>query len=156
MSIATINNYLILYGERQSNLIPVRDVWERVSATFWMYCRTMLLFGFIIMAMYILMIIPVAVFAYISPGLIFLGVMILFFGLIYMVISLSLTFIVRAVEKRSFFDSMPDRLSLSRKWWSTFGLIMILYFVMMTISYIPLFLVCDNDCYITAQHFRGR
>jgi hypothetical protein len=139
MSIATINNYLILYSERQSNLIPVRDVWERVSATFWMYFRSMLLFGFIIMVMYILMIIPVAVFAYLSPALIFLGVMILFCGLIYMIFSLSLTFIIRAIEKKSFFDSIARSFTLVKgKWWSTFGLIMILYFVMMTISYIPL------------------
>jgi len=139
MSIAAINNYLILYGERQTNLIPVRDVWDRVSATFWMYFRTMLFFGFLIMAMYALMAVPVVMLAAISPALIILGMMTLFFAIIYVVISLSLTFIIRGVEKKRFFDSIARSFKLVQgKWWSTFGLIVILYFVMMTISYIPL------------------
>lgn len=36
MSIATINNYIILYGEKQTNRIEVSEVWERVRSTFWM------------------------------------------------------------------------------------------------------------------------
>ena len=52
-------------------------------------------------------------------------------------VSVSLTFIVRAYEKKSFFDALARSFKLVQgKWWSTFGLIMILYFVMMTISYV--------------------
>ncbi|MEJ7643342.1 MAG: hypothetical protein WKF87_01995 [Chryseolinea sp.] len=139
MSIATINNYIILYGERQSNRIDVSEVWQRVSATFWMYFRTTLFFGILIIVVYALMVIPVTMLAAISPGLIILGVMMLFFAIIYMMISVSLTFIIRAIEKKRFFDSLARSFKLVHgKWWSTFGLILILYFVMMTISYIPL------------------
>ena len=45
MTIATINNYLILYGEKQTNRIEVSEVWERVRATFWMYFGTMFFFS---------------------------------------------------------------------------------------------------------------
>ncbi len=139
MSIATINNYIILYSERQSNNIEVREVWERVSATFWMYFRTTCFFGFLVLTMYILMVIPVVMLSAISPFLTMLGMITLFFAIIYTVISLSMTFIVRAVEKRSFFDSLARSFKLVQgKWWSTFGLIIVLYFVMITISYIPL------------------
>jgi len=88
-------------------------------------------------AVYIVLIIPVVLLAAVSPGLIFLGVMLLFCGIFYLMISLSLTFIVRAYENIGFFDAIGRSFKLVQgKWWSTFGLIMVLYFVMMTISYI--------------------
>src|SRR5262245_19976528 len=42
MSIATINNYILLYEEKQSNKIEVSEVWNRVRETFWMYFGTTL------------------------------------------------------------------------------------------------------------------
>lgn len=137
MTIATINNYIILYGEKQTNQIEVREVWERVRSTFWMYFATMFFFWLLLIAAYIVLIIPVALLAAISPALIFFGVMILFCGIFYSMVSVSLTFIVRAYENKGFFDAIGRSFKLVQgKWWSTFGLIMILYFVMMTISYI--------------------
>ncbi len=137
MSIATINNYIILYEERQTNNISVSDVWMRVRETFWMYFRTTLVFFLLAIVVYIILIIPVALLAAISPALIFLGVMAMFCGLIYLIVSVSMTYIVRAYEKKNFFDAIARSFKLVRdKWWSTFGIIMVLYLVMMTISYI--------------------
>jgi hypothetical protein len=86
---------------------------------------------------YIVLIIPVALLAAISPALIFLGMMAMFCGVVYLIVSVSMTYIVRAYEKKNFFDAIVRSFKLVRdKWWSTFGIIMILYLVMVTISYI--------------------
>jgi hypothetical protein len=137
MSIATINNYILLYEEKQSNKIEVGEVWNRVRETFWMYFGTTLVFFLLAIVAYIVFIIPVVLLAAISPALIFLGILAMFCGLLYLMVSVSLTFIVRAYEKKSFFDAVGRSFRLVRdKWWSTFGLIFILYLVMITISYI--------------------
>lgn len=137
MAIATINNYIILYGEKQSNQIEVGEVWVRVRSTFWMYFGTMFFFSLLGVAVYIVMIIPVALLAAISPALIVLGMLFLFGAVFYLAISVSLTFIVRAYENKGFFDALTRSFKLVQgKWWSTFGLIMILYFIMITISYV--------------------
>jgi hypothetical protein len=139
MTIATINNYIVLYGEKQTNQIAVNEVWERVRATFWMYFGTMLFFFLLAFAVYFVLIIPVALLAAISPALIFFGMMLMFCGIFYLMISVSLTFIVRAYEKKGFFEAIGRSFKLVQgKWWSTFGLLMVLYFIMMVISYIPI------------------
>ncbi len=137
MTVATINNYLVLYGQKQSNRIEVGEVWEAVRSTFWMYFGTMFFFSLLAIAAYIVLIIPVVLLASISPGLIFFGVLFLVGGIFYLMVSVSLTFIVRAYENKGFFEAIGRSFSLVQgKWWSTFGLIMILYLIMMTISYI--------------------
>lgn len=137
MTIATINNYLVLYSEKQTNRIEVGEVWERVRSTFWMYFSTMFFFALLAIAAYIIMIIPVILLATISPALIFFGVLLLIGGIFYLIVSVSLTFIVRAYENKGFFEAIGRSFSLVQgKWWSTFGLIMVLYLIMMTISYI--------------------
>jgi hypothetical protein len=137
MSIATINNYIILYEEKGTNKIEVTDVWVRVRETFWMYFGTTLVFFLLAIAAYIVLVIPVAILATVSPALIFLGMMAMFCTVVYLIVSVSLTYIVRAYEKKGFFDAIGRSFKLVRdKWWSTFGLIFVLYIVMMTISYI--------------------
>lgn len=137
MSIATINNYILLYGEKQTNQIEVGEVWERVRSTFWMYFATMLLFAFLAIVVYIVMIIPVVLLAAVSPGLIILGIFLLFLAVFYVLFSLSLTFFVRAYEKSGFFEAIARSFKLVQgKWWSTFGLVFILYIVMICISYV--------------------
>jgi hypothetical protein len=57
----------------------------------------------------------------------------------YLTISVSLTFIVRTYERKGFLDSIGRSFKLVQgKWWSTFGLIVVLYLIMMVISYIPM------------------
>lgn len=137
MSIATINNYIILYEEKQSNNIEVSEVWARVRETFWMYFGTTLVFFLLAIAAYIVFLIPVVLLAAISPALIFFGILAMVCGLLWLMVSVSMTYIVRAYEKKSFFEAVGRSIRLVKdKWWSTFGLIFILYLVMMTISYI--------------------
>jgi len=137
MTIATINNYLLIYSEKQTNQIEVGEVWTRVRSTFWMYLSTMFFFSLLAIAAYIVMIIPVVLLATISPALIFFGILLVFGGILYLMVSVSLTFVVRAYENKGFFEAIGRSFSLVQgKWWSTFGLIMVLYLIMMTVSYI--------------------
>ncbi len=136
MNLATINNYLLLYGEKQTNKIEVAEVWERVRSTFWMYFSTMFSFVFFAIIIYIVLLIPVTILGAISPLLIFFGILIFFCGAIYVFFSVSLTFFIRAYEKSGFFEAIFRSFKLVRdKWWSTFGLIVVLYLIMMTVSY---------------------
>lgn len=137
MNIATINNYILLYGEKKSNAIEVAEVWERVRSTFWMYFGTMFFFMLLAIAAFIVLLIPVGILMAISPVLIVFGVIILYCGIIYLAISVSLTFFIRAYEGNGFFEAIFRSFKLVRdKWWSTFGLIVVLYLIMMISSYI--------------------
>lgn len=137
VTIATINNYILLYEEKQSNQIEVHEVWIRVRQTFWMYFGTMFLFGFLAMVVYVVLLIPFVFLAAISPFLIFIGILGLICAIIYLAVSVSLTFFVRAYERLGFFDALGRSFSLVKgKWWSTFGLTMVLYMIVTTISYI--------------------
>jgi hypothetical protein len=137
MNIATINNYLVLYGEKRTNKIEVSEVWARVRSTFWMYFRTMFLFMVLIIVAYIVLLIPIGILGVISPFLVFFGFIIFFCGLIYLIFGASLTFIIRAFEKNGFFTAISRSFKLVKdKWWSTFGLITVLYLIMIVTSYL--------------------
>jgi hypothetical protein len=137
MNIATVNNYLLLYGEKRSNAIEVSEVWARVRATFWMYFRSMFFFMVLLIATYIVLAIPVALLAVMSPVLVVLGFIFFFCAIIYLIFASSLTFIIRAFEKNGFFEAVVRSFKLVKdKWWSTFGLVMILYFIMAIASYV--------------------
>jgi len=137
MSISTINNYLILYEEKQSNKIEPSEVWARVRQTFWMYFGTTLIFFFLFVALCIVMVIPFGLIAAISPLLIFFAMIAAYGVIIYLIISASLTYFVRAYERKGFFDAIVRSFKLVQsKWWSTFGIIFILYLIMMVVSYI--------------------
>lgn len=130
MTLSAVNNYMLLYEEKRTNKIEVHDVWNRVRDTFGMYLSTTILFTVLYIAVIIVMMIPFALFAAISPVLVFFGVFIFIGLLFYIVISISLTFFVRAYERIGFFESLARSFKLVQgKWWSTFGLIVILYIV---------------------------
>ena len=58
-------------------------------------------------------------------------------GFMYLVFATSLTFFIRAYEKNGFFEAVVRSFKLVKdKWWSTFGLVMILYFIMVVVSYL--------------------
>jgi hypothetical protein len=136
-TIATINNYILLYEEKRTNQIEVGDVWDRVRVTFWMYLGTALLFTIVSVAVYIVMAIPVAFLAIASPVLIFFGIVALFCLLTYLFFSSSLVFIIRAYERKGFFESLARSFRLVQgKWWSTFGLIVVLYIIVVVVSYV--------------------
>lgn len=135
--ISTTNNYMVLYAERKTNVIEVNDVWGRVRDTLGMYLSTMLLLGLLFVAVYVVAIIPVVVLGTMSPVLVFFGMVILVVGVVYVSITLSLIFPIRAFEKKGFFESIVRSFYLIRsKWWSTFGLVLILSLLVSVISYI--------------------
>jgi hypothetical protein len=135
--IATTNNYLILYAEQKTNSIEVNDVWERVRGTLGMYVITTLLFGLLSIAGYLVMIVPVFVLGSISPVLVFFGVLFLFIAVIYLLIGASMVYAVRAFERKGFFQAISRSFYLIRgKWWSTFGLLIILSLLVSIISYV--------------------
>jgi hypothetical protein len=138
VAISVINCYLVLYDEKKSNKIEVNEVWGRVRSIFWPYLGTSLLLFVLFIVAYLLLLLPVFVLANISPWLVFLGIVLVVGGIIFLMISVALTYFVQLYEKKNFFDAMVRsfRLVNSGKWWSTFGLIAVLYLVMMTISYI--------------------
>jgi hypothetical protein len=139
MSLATINNYIILYEELKTPDIPTSVVWERVRITFWLYLRTTIYFFFTFLALGVVMTIPIGILSAVSPVMVVLGVWALFVGFFYLLFSVSLTYIIRAYEGLGFFESLTRSFKLIRgKWWSTFGLIFILYLIMMMVSYIPI------------------
>lgn len=138
VTIATINTYLTIYIEKQTNKIEVQEVWDRVRILFWKYSGTTVLFFLSYIVVIIVLILPIAILGAISPFLIFFGVMFLFIGVLFIAISISLTFFVQAHEKKNFFDSIVRsyRLVNNGKWWSTFGLIFILQMITGISSYI--------------------
>lgn len=138
MSIATINNYILLYEELKTNDIPTSLVWERVRATFTMYLGTTFLFSVTIMAAGFVVAIVLGAMSAISSALLIFGIWAAVIGMFYVLFGASLTFIIRAYENTGFFPALMRSFNLVKgKWWSTFGLIMVLYFIMALISYIP-------------------
>lgn len=137
INIATVNNYIILYGEKKTNKIEVSEVWDRVRATFWMYFGTTFFFAFLAVGAYIVLLIPIFILGEISGVLVVLGVLFFIVAIIYLAFAVSLTFFIRGYEKRGFFQSIARSFNLVRgKWWSTFGLLLVLSMIVSTISYI--------------------
>jgi hypothetical protein len=137
MNIATVNNYLLLYEKKRTNKIEVSEVWERVRATFWMYFGTVFLFMVMVVAIIIVMVIPIGILGTISPLLTVLGFLVFYCGLIYFFFGAALVFIIRTYENKGFFEAVFRSFKLVKdKWWSTFGLIMVLYLIVSVSSYI--------------------
>lgn len=125
--LSTTYNYIILYREKRSNQIEVHEVWDRVRQTLGMYVVTIALFALVAIVAYVLLLVPVFVLGAISPFLVFFGVLFLIIAIFYVYVSSSLVFVIRAMEKRSFFSSIARSFTLTRgKWWSTFGNIFVL------------------------------
>lgn len=138
ISIATINNYIILYHEKKTNKIEVAEVWSRVQNTFWTYLGTTFLFFIALLLAYIALLIPVFILGAISPFLIFFGFMFFAVAFVFLLISSYLTYFVQLYERKNFFDALVRSYKLinNGKWWSTFGLLFILQLIMGISSYI--------------------
>ncbi len=91
----------------------------------------------LLIAAAIVMAIPVGILGAISPVLVFFGVMFLYCGMIYLFFGAALVFIIRAYEGKGFFEAIGRSFKLVKdKWWSTFGLIFVLYLIVGVSSYI--------------------
>jgi hypothetical protein len=137
MSVSTINNYILLYHEKKTNEISVQEVWDRVRSSIGMYIgSSFLLFLFFILA-YIVVVLVIVIFGVASPVLSVFGVFIGIGAMAYLWISISLTLFIQTFEKKNFFSAMSRSVKLVHgKWWSTFGLLLILAMIGYFISYI--------------------
>ncbi|MCW5912113.1 MAG: hypothetical protein KIT62_13655 [Cyclobacteriaceae bacterium] len=157
ITLACINSYIILYKEKLTNKIEVKEVWNRVRQLFGPYLGTTILFFLAFILVYIFLLIPVFIFGSLSSVLVaFVGIPVVICGLAYLAISSSLTFFIQAYERKNFFDSLARsfRLVNNGKWWSTFGLILILQLITGTVSYIfliPYYVIVFTASLHTAQ-----
>jgi hypothetical protein len=135
ITMATMNNYVILYREKQSNQIEVEEVWARVQQTFWMYFWSMIGFIALAIVVYLILILPIVALAAVAPVLIFFGFLAFVIIIMYLLVANSLVFIVRGFEPRGFFESFSRSMFLTRgKWWSTFGLFFVFYLIVSVIG----------------------
>ncbi len=140
MIVSIINNYLLEYEATKSNRIEVDVIWERVRNTFPMYAGTTVLYWLLLVAGYVLLILVVTGAAFISGALGVLVGVVMVIGFVYLIVALSLLFIIRAWEKIGFFEAVSRCFTLIRdKWWSTFGLLLVATVIQSTISSVFLF-----------------
>jgi hypothetical protein len=137
MSLATINSYAWLYGQKKSNQIEVREVWEKTRSILWTYLGSMLL----ILVCTIVITLAVAVLAIlvqqISTVFMIVLIIVAFIFVIYLAGGISLIFFIQVNEGTGFFEAAARSLKLvSGKWWSTFGISMVLSMIGGAISYI--------------------
>lgn len=134
---SAIHNFMVVYEERKGESIEVFHVWEKVKATMGSYFATAFLLAILILFLYMVMIIPMVVLAAVNPLLIFLGVLVVIFGFFYIFVNLALVFPVRAFERIGFFGAVGRSFRLIQgKWWSTFGLGMVLTLIASVVSYV--------------------
>ncbi len=136
VGLAAINAYLVLYDKKKSNEIDVNEVWQQVQKMFWPYLGTSVLFFVLFILAYLVLLIPIIVLGDVSPFLIFFGFIFFIGAIFFLLFSSSLTYFIQTYEKKNFIDSLVRsfRLVNNGKWWSTFGLTMLLYLIMSTVS----------------------
>ena len=138
VSLATINSYVVLYDEKKTNQIEVSEVWGRVQKAFWQYLVTsIILFGLFIV-LYVMMLIPIALVSQISGFLLFFGILFIIGLIMFLAVSSSLTYFIQSYEKKGFGEAVVRsyRLVNNGKWWSTFGLVVVLTVIVILISYV--------------------
>lgn len=127
ITIATVNGYVMLYREKQSGQIDTEEVWTYIKKTFWLYFWSMIGVVFVFILGYLLMLVPIILLGEISGFLLGLGIFALIIAIIWFVFASSLIFIVRGFEQKGFFECFSRSMYLIKgKWWSTFGLLMVL------------------------------
>jgi hypothetical protein len=138
MSVSTVNNYILLYGEKRTNKISIAEVWERVKGSLGMYLGTTLIFGLGGMTLYILVVVPGSFLVMAGPtgvALFMLYFMLVIIGMFYVMINCSMTYLVRSVDKLGFIEAVKRSFYLIRgKWWSTFGITIVLQMVVSSIA----------------------
>jgi hypothetical protein len=137
ITLATINSYAWLYGQKKTNQIEVAEVWEKVRETIWKYLGSLML----IIISLVVIVFAVSIFAIvmqkISIGLTILLVIAAVIFVIYLFVGISLVFFIQVNEETGFFEAASRSLQLvSGKWWSTFGISLVLSMIGGAISYI--------------------
>lgn len=136
-ALATINCYILLYEQKKTSRISPGEVWAAVRARLGMYIGTVILYLIAIMVTSFVAVFIAGMVMTFSQALGVLLIIALMVGFFYVVIATSLIYIVRTYEERDFFDAIGRSINLVRgKWWSTFGLILVLGLIASVISYI--------------------
>jgi hypothetical protein len=151
-TIATVNNYIVLYDQKQSNQIEMSEIWDRVRSTFWMYLGTAIQLTIIFIIFYVAMIMMMVFVGAGSVGIGFLLFFVVLTAMVYLFFGSALVFIIRTYERVSFVEAFSRSFRLVYgKWWSTFGLIIVLYIIVVAVSYIfliPFYIIM----FVTALH----
>lgn len=99
--VTIINEYIILYLEKQSSQIEPSEVWQRVKKDYLMILISSIGYTVIVL---------IGTVFFVLPG-------------IYLFVTLSLIYIVQIAERKGFFSAMSRCISIiNGKWWSTFGI----------------------------------
>lgn len=154
--VSVVYNYMLEYNARKDNRIEVDAVWNRVKQTFPQYVATFFLFFGMVILAYVLIVLLIAGTARLSIGFAVFTGFITIILLIYAIIPLSLVFAVRAFEKVHFLKAVERCFELtSGKWWSTFGLLVIVGLVqsmLASVFFIPWYI----NFIINMMHNFGR
>lgn len=135
MIVSVVYNYMLEYDASKTNRIDVNTIWDRVRKTFPTYLGTIFLYWFLLVVAYFLVVLVIVGAVALSPFLAFFAAVAVIIGLIYVVITMSLLFVIQAFERKNFFEAASRCFYLIKdKWWSTFGLLFILSMVQSTIS----------------------
>lgn len=137
MLTATVNGYVVLYREKQSNKIEVEEVWAQVKKTFWGYFFTLVGYFMLFVIGYLLLIAIVFGAAAVSPGLSVIIAFGLFGAFVYVLVGASLIYAIQGFEGKGFFSAINRSFYLIRgKWWSTFGLLFVMTLIIYIVSFI--------------------
>jgi hypothetical protein len=137
--VTIVYSHMMIYKENELRKIEVSEVWERVKKEFTgilgAQIGLVLVFSFsITIVAGILVGIPIAMESIFLGVIGYLVVIILLF---YVIIAISLCFIIKFNERADFFTMIRRSIFLIKdKWWSTFGLIFIMNLISGAISYI--------------------
>jgi hypothetical protein len=152
MVISVVYNYLLEYEARRSADIDTDAIWLRVRTTLPGYIMTFFIFFAIMIAAYLAIVLLIAGTIEISPGLAVLFSLAFFAGTIYLLITLSLLFIVRAYEDIGIAEAVSRCFTLIQgKWWSTFALLLVAGLVQSMLSSV-FFIPWYVNFIITALH----
>ncbi|MDX1629717.1 MAG: hypothetical protein R3345_13515, partial [Fulvivirga sp.] len=99
--IATVHEYIILYEKKGAHTFSVDDVWQKVKKSFFSVLGTMLVYALILAGGYTLIIVPTVFLGMVAPGLMGIVLIVSYVGLLYISVTFSLIFIIRAYEKVS-------------------------------------------------------
>lgn len=137
MLTATVNNFVVIYMEKQRPGIEVDEVWSRIKKTFWGYFVAFLGYIFLVVVAYLVLIAVVFAAGAIAPVLSIFVAIGMFIGFMYVLIAASLVYAIQGFEKGGFFHALSRSFILIRgKWWSTFGLLMVNTIIIYIISFI--------------------
>ena len=135
--ISVVYEYMMLYEKNDEGIVTVDEVFQKVKSSFMSVLGTLFLFVLLAIGIYIPLLIPTVIFSGISSSgfFFFIVFLLFFFGVMYFFVGSSLVFIIRAYEKIGFGRALGRSFTLIKgKWWSTFGLLLVIGLIQGVVS----------------------